>query len=326
MAFRLGVLSAAHVHAPSYAACCNALPTAELVGVWDDSPERGQSFASRFETQFFGELDALLDRCDGVVIASENVKHAELVEAAAAQGKHVICEKPLAVNEDQARRLLGSTRAAGVTLMTAFPCPFSPAFQTAARRVASGEIGELLALCTTNRGTCPFGWFVQPELSGGGAMIDHTVHVADLLQRVIGSVPETVYARTGHNMYGQEWEDTAMLSLRYPGGVFATLDSSWSRPSSYKTWGDVTMNFVGSKGTIEIDLFAQSVEVYRDGKPTHTLAGFGANLDLLMVSEFVNACLEGRPPLVTGEDGWNAARVAIAGYQSLETGEPVALV
>ena len=324
MAVRLAILSAAHVHAPSYAACSKALPDAELTAVWDSDAARGERFAQNYETRFVANLNEALENCDAVVIASENVRHAELTEAAARAGKHVLCEKPLAVNAEQGEIMLRATREAGVTLMTAFPCPFSPAFRTARARVQNGDLGDLLAVCTTNRGSCPFGWFVEPEHSGGGAMIDHTVHVADLLRRVLGASPESVYAVTGHNMYGQAWDDTAMLALRYPKGVLATLDSSWSRPGSYKTWGDVTMGFVGSKGTLEIDLFAQSVEVYRDGAKTHTLAGYGSNLDLLMVGEFVAAIQEGRPPEVTGEDGWEAAKVALAGYASVDRREPVA--
>lgn len=118
-------------------------------------------------------------------------------------------------------------------------------------------------------------------------------------------------------MYGQEWEDTAILSLGYPSGVFATIDASWSRPKTYKTWGDVTMTVVGEGGVLSMDMFGQEMEAYSLTAP-YGVRGFGSNLDGAMIEEFVNACLEGRPPLVTGNHGRAALRVALMGYASIK--------
>ncbi len=325
MPVRLGMLSAAHVHAPSYAACSKAIEDSEFVGVWDDDPARGQRFASEHGVPFFANRDELLDAVDAVIVTSENTKHADNVEAAAAKGKHVICEKPLAVTPEQAERILGACDRAGVILMTAFPCPFTPSFRSLADKVRNGAIGKVLAIAATNHGRCPFGWFVQKEHSGGGAMIDHVVHVADILRRLLGEEPVRVQAQAGHNTYAQEWEDVAMLTLEYPSGVFATLDASWSRPSAFRTWGDVTMKVVGEKGVIEVDMFGQGINVTSARDGSFSLSPYGSNADLLMLKEFVRAVLAHDRPEVTGQDGWAAARVAVAGYESLKTGQPVAL-
>ena len=148
-------------------------------------------------------------------------------------------------------------------------------------------------------------------------MIDHVVHVADLLRDLLGEEPVKVQAQIGNNMYGNEWEDTAMVTLEYPSGVFATLDSSWSRPSTYRTWGDVTMNVIGDDGVIEMDMFGQEIQYFHAGGNTHTVASYAPNLDALMVGEWLSAIAEGREPLVTGADGFAAAKVALAGYRSL---------
>jgi len=229
----------------------------------------------------------------------------------------VLCEKPLAPTKEHAERIQKALSSSGVTLMTAFPCPFSPIFQRLRQRVMAGDIGRVLAVNATNRGTCPFGWFTKPELSGGGAMIDHVVHVADLLWRLLGEAPSKVVAQTGTNMYGQEFDDTAHLTLSYPSGVFATLDSSWSRPANYRVWGDVTLKVVGEKGVIEADLFGQGVSVLTDKA---RLLGTGSDLDKEMVGEFIAAVTQGRPPSVTAEDGLRASAVAIVGYESAYTG------
>jgi predicted dehydrogenase len=116
-----------------------------------------------------------------------------------------------------------------------------------------------------------------------------------------------------------------MLTIEYPSGVFASLDSSWSRPKSYKTWGDVTMKIVGEKGVIELDLFVQGLDLYSDASGAHGMLGYASNLDQAMVDEFLAAHTEKRKPKVTMQDGLAAADLALAAYESASTGQPVDL-
>jgi predicted dehydrogenase len=323
MPLRVGLLTAAHLHVWSYVGCLRRHPDAEIVGVWEEDPALVARFAADAEIPVVDDLDRLLESCDSVAIVSENVRHAELAIRAARAGCHVLCEKPLATTEADGLAMIAAAEEANVRLMTAFPCRFSPAWARVKARVARGDIGDIKAICATNRGRCPFGWFVEPAKSGGGAMIDHVVHVADLLRDLLGVDPIRVQAQTGHRMYGEAWEDTAMLTLAYEDGLFASLDSSWSRPQGYYTWGDVTMNLVGSKGVIELDMFGPHVHATQG---TRVFAGgYGSDPDAAMVHEFVSACLEGRTPAVTGLDGLRAARIALAGYQSAATNSAVDL-
>ena len=257
-------------------------------------------------------MEALLGACDAVVVCSENLKHGAHIEAAAKARRAVLCEKPIAASRAEAERIRAV--AAGVPFMTAFPCPFSPVFRRLAERVKAGEIGRVLAVCATNRGKCPGGWFTDPALSGGGAMIDHVVHVADLIWRLLGEEADQVQAIVGHNMHSEAWEDTAKVTVGYPSGVFATIDSSWSRPKNYRVWGDVALRVTGETGVIEVDLFGQGVDCLTDQAG---LSGTGSDLDQAMVDEFVRAVLDGRPPMVTLEDGLRASGVALAAYESL---------
>jgi predicted dehydrogenase len=323
MPVRLGLAGVAHLHAASYVVNAKSLPNCEITGVWDQDPERAKAFCANYGGTPEADRAALMARSDAVAVCSENARHAELSVAASQAGLHVLCEKPLATTVEDGERMVEAARKAGKLLMTAFPCPFAPAFERLAAKVRDGEIGRVVAVCATNRGTCPFDWFVQTDLSGGGAMIDHTVHVADLLRRLLGSEPVRVTAMTGNRTYGQTWEDTAMLTVEFADGVFATIDSSWSRPKVYKTWGDVTMNVVGERGVIEMDMFGQELSRYRPGEKTHQVIGFGSNFDRAMIVEFLAAIEEGRAPRVTGEDGLAAAKVAFAGYASARTGQPV---
>src|SRR5580658_1835325 len=317
---RFGILTAAHLHAWSYVSAMRERDDATVVGIWDDNVERGEDFAQKAGIPFVGYLDELLATVDVVAVTCENNRHVELCEVAAKAGKHIICEKPLVARPEDADKMTAAINAAGVKLMTAFPCRFSPAYQRMKERIAAGEIGRIKAIAATNRGRCPFGWFVEPELSGGGSMIDHVVHVTDLLRDLLGEEPATVQAQIGNNVYGEKWEDTAMVTLQFPSGIFATLDSSWSRPQNFKTWGDVTMTVVGEKGVIELDMFGPGIDFYHPGSTTHTVAGYGTNLDWLMVDAFVKACLNGTDVPVTMHDGLQAAKVAMAGYRSVKEG------
>jgi predicted dehydrogenase len=314
MRLRVGILSVAHMHAWGYVDGLKNHPDVDLIGVWDPNAERLAKLCESSGTSAISDMDALLDGVDAVVITSENTRHVELARMAAAKGRHILCEKPLVSNENDATAMLELAKS--VKVMTAFPCRYAPSFTRLVERVKAGDIGPVKAICATNRGRCPFDWFVEKELSGGGAMIDHTVHVTDLLRVLLGEEPIRVQAQTGNNMYGKDWEDTAMLTLEFPSGIFATLDSSWSRPQSYKTWGDVTMNVIGEQGVIELNMFGQEIDRYADGKVTHTLAGYGSNLDSALVDDFVRCCLEDKPSPITAFDGIQAARVAMAGYRS----------
>lgn len=320
MAYRVAALSTAHVHAPSFVDSFVRHPEAKVVGVWDDVAERGEKFSAERGLAYFADYNSLLAGSDLAVICSENLKHAELVEACAEHGVSVLCEKPIAGSADQLARIEAAVAKSKITVMTAFPCPFAPAFEALLSRKES--LGEVLGMATTNQGSCPFGWFVEPELSGGGAMIDHVVHVTDLMRRILGSEPAWVQAMISNQMYQQTWEDTAFVTVGFANGTFATIDSSWSK-KNYKTWGNVALRIVGSKAKAEIDLFAQGPDLYVE---KHHHLGIGADYDALMVGEFLTAISEKREPRCSLKDGIAASKVALAAYESVkQKGEVVAV-
>jgi predicted dehydrogenase len=318
---RVGMLGSAHVHAPSYLRCVAESGRAVWSGVWDADPGRAEAASRTASAPVAGSIEELVATCDAVVAAGTNVGHAEIVEAALSAGRWVLCEKPLAATRDELKRIESAVARTPGKLMTAFPCPFSPVFRRLVETVQSGALGTVVSVSATNRGTCPGGWFVDPAQSGGGAVVDHTVHVADLLARLLGGPPLSVSAVVGSNRLGLDVEDTAFVSLAYPGGAFATIDASWSRPEGYRTWGDVTLAVSGTEGTAEADLFGQGFQVF-DGRARHRATA--SDLDRAMVGEFLSAVVEGRPPSVTAEDGLAASRVMLAAYASVRSGQPEA--
>ena len=319
---KIGIMSFAHLHAYSYAESLNAASEVEFVAVWDDDVKRGRAAAKQFGVKFVGNLEKFLALdLDGVVITSENIKHRALVEAAAAAGKWILCEKPLAPTVEDAKAIVAACKKAKVGLGTAFPCRFVPALITAREQIQSGEFGDIYAISCTNHGQYPGGWFSDPALSGGGATMDHTVHVADLLRWILGKEFTKVYCELGNQFHKKEFktDDLGSLHLEMEGGVQVSHLASWSRPKSFPTWGDVTLQFIGSKGVLDVDAFNQKLDVYSDAAMKTEWAYWGGNPDLGLIRDFARAVDEGREPAVTGIDGLRATQVTVAAHKSVES-------
>jgi len=312
------------MHAFSYAAAVKQLAGVEFVGIADPDASRAADVAKKFGVKAFADYKELLSGdVDGVIICSENINHRPDVELAASYGKHIMCEKPLAPSMDDAWAMVETCKNAGVKLQTAFPCRYHPAFIRLKKAVESGDLGKILAVKATNQGKCPWGWFVDKKLSGGGAVIDHTVHVMDLMRYMTGAEPVRVYAEIDNKMYGKDFDDTGILTVDFSNGMFATIDASWSRPKSFPFWGNVKMEVTGDQGIANMDMFAQKVEAFYDKTMGASYEYWGDNIDLALVASFVRSIAEDTPAEVTGEDGARAVAVALAAYESAKTGKPV---
>jgi predicted dehydrogenase len=321
------MLGFAHVHAPGYAACLATIPDAELVAVADDQPERLADAVRRFGGEPYDDPVALLGRGDveAVVVMAENARHRELVVAAAEAGKHVLCEKPLATTRADGLAMVETCRERGVKLGTVFPVRFNPAAIALRQAIEDGAIGAPLAVKATNPGQVPPGWFTDPALAGGGAVMDHTVHVADLLRWIFGREIVEVYAEVDTLLHrGLPVDDVGVLMLRLAGGLTASLDASWSRPKSWPTGAGLTMEVVGEGGVVAMDAFRANLQLVEDRGPSHRLLPWAGGGDAALVEDFMAAVREDREPLVTGEDGLRALEVALCAYESARRREPVA--
>ncbi|MDQ3870616.1 MAG: Gfo/Idh/MocA family oxidoreductase [Chloroflexota bacterium] len=326
---RLGILSLAHVHAESYLAILRDLEGVELVGLWDEDPARGEAAVLQHGTRSFPSAEALLAAApDGVVVTSVNAAHRSLTELAAAAGVHVLSEKPLAIRLDDARAMLDASKRRGVQLMTAFPMRFSPSLRVLAAMIREGRLGEVVCCEGVNTGEMPNAeraWFVDPALAGGGALMDHVVHLADLFRWILRSEVAEVYATANHVLQEgyQGVETGGLLSVRFESGVFATIDCSWSKPRSYPTWGGLSVEIVGTRGVLVADAFAQHLELYGGQRDRVQWPFWGSDPNRAMLADFAAAIRDGREPLVTGLDGYRALEVVEAAYRSVSSGEPV---
>lgn len=333
---RIAVLSFAHTHALSYVHALSAMPDVELITADpdgatapDDAP-RGAALAAELGVAYVDTYDeAFAWRPDAVVIAAENSRHRALVERAAAAGVHVLCEKPLATSVDDALAMRDACEAAGVILMVAYPVRFAPAVRDAIAELRSGRLGRVLGVTGINNGKLPAerAWFTDPELAGGGALVDHVVHCADLLDDLLGERAASVRAVSNGILHGQRdlaVETGGLVTLQYPSGVIATIDCSWSWPMSSATWGGLTLQVVAERGTVTVSPFAKGVA-------GHDAAGetwdpVGADLDALLLAEFVDAVRTRRRPQPDAGVGIRTVEIVKAAQLSAaRRGEVVAL-
>jgi predicted dehydrogenase len=324
---KVGIISFAHGHANGNASCLARLPDAELVAIADDDDARLRDAVARFGGEAYADYRDLLARSDidAVIVTSPNAQHAEHVIAAAAAGKHVLCEKPIATSLADGRAMVAACREHGVKFQTAFPVRFSAPAVTLRRMVREGVVGTPLAVKATNPGSYPGGWFGDPALAGGGAVMDHTVHVVDLLRWIFDVEVTRVYAEIGSRIHaGLPVDDVATVMLTLSNGIFVSLDPSWSRPKSWPIWGGLTMDVIGDRGVISMDAFGQNLQLVEDRGPRHVAVPWAEGGDRAMIRGFLDAIRNDTDPPVTGEDGLRATEVALCAYEAAKRGEPVA--
>jgi predicted dehydrogenase len=327
LSVRAGIVSFAHVHSPAYASVLKDLDAADFVGITDEDTDRGAEAAEQCGVRFFDSAASLFEEVDAVVVCSENKNHARDVIPALRSGVHVLCEKPIATTVEDARTMVRASENSGSQLRTAFPVRYLPPVDRARELVRGGALGRVLAVNGTNHGQIPGGWFLTPELAGGGAVMDHAVHLADLLRWILNVEVKSVYAEVDSFFGAEETDDAAILTLDLEGGsfadgAFATIDPSWSRGGGYPTWGDVTLRIAGTAGVLDVDPFAQPLRTFDHESGAPSWSYTGEDMNALMVADFLRGVEEGVPAGASGLDGLRTLEVVLAAYRSAEDHEP----
>lgn len=325
MTIAVGLCSSAHVHASDYARALAEREDATLAWVTDPDADRGRAFASEWDVAFLEDGDAPLNRADGVIVCAPTADHREWLERAIAAGVPALCEKPLATTLADADAIVDAWRAGDVPVGVAMPLRHSPAVTRLASLLEAGDLGEVIAVSGTNRGQFPGGWFGDPELAGGGAVMDHTVHLVDLVTWLTGEPVREVFAETATRFHDIPVADVNVCSMRLADGTPFLLDGSWSRPDSWHTWGDATLEVVGEVGTCAIDCTGESLSITRAGSEggLETVA-YGADMTGRLVEDLV-AAVDGGAFRVAPDPDTGRAAVAVleAASESAAVGEPV---
>ncbi|MFN0087171.1 MAG: Gfo/Idh/MocA family protein [Blastocatellia bacterium] len=266
------------------------------------------------------------DEIDAVYIATPVSLHAEQAIAAAEAGKHVLCEKPMAMDVAECDRMIAACRANGVALSIAYYRHFYPVIRRVREILAAGEIGRpiLAQINAFERFNPQPGqdryWFVKRAQAGGGPMMDFGCHRIEVLMHLLGKVVRTTADLDAILFDDREVEDTAIAVLQFHDRTRAVLTVTHAARESRDT-----LDLFGSEGSIHIPVLNRG-EIVITGPsgerseihPPHS------NLHQPLIEDFIDALRINRPPAVDGEAGREVARIEEAIYGA-PTGDPSSL-
>ncbi len=327
---RIALLSTAHVHADGFAAMMQNTPNLEVIGFSEPDATRAEAFGYTGLKHYSSHAAIMREQPDAVIICSETSLHLPLVTLAARGGAHILCEKPIATTLEDAQKMRDVCEKAGVQFMTAYPMRYDPNMIALKKRLEQNDLGRVLGMVGINHAENPMhrrAWFADAALAGGGAVMDHTVHLTDLYRWLLGKEISHVQAEISNPFYPELNIDSAgFVTLRLD-DIPASMDCSWSRPIGiYPRWGHVKLEVLLEAGAIEINAFAQHLNLYSSRAPrVANWLGWGFDSTRAMFEDFIRAARAGTPMPINWNDGYQGLKVALACYTSSQQGVDVQL-
>ena len=330
------------VHIPGYQKLANA----QVLAVSDPVQVSREGAAQQFNiADAYEDFREMLKRDDihAVSVTTPNFLHAEATIAALEAGKHVLCEKPLAMNAQEGDAMVEASKRTGRKLMCGFHYRFTPEVQALKRFAEAGEFGEMYYARTTamrRRGIPGWGLFISKEKNGGGPLIDIGVHMLDATMHVLGfPKPVSVSGKTWQ-MFGKrpdvlglmgQWdyqnftvEDFASAQIRFDNGAMLTLESSFV--ANQEEADKMSFQVFGSQGGCSynpLKMFKEEHHTLLDITPVHLPRNVQAHHE--EIKSFVNSVANDEPVFTPGEQAVEITRIIDAIYASSESGREVML-
>lgn len=330
MTVRWGLIGASTIARQFVINAIRGQPNSEITAVMSSSPERAAAYAKENGIALaVSTLDALLGSdIDAVYISTTNELHLEQALAAIRAGKHVLCEKPLALTSADARKMVAAAKAAGLVLGTNHHLRNAGSHRAMREAIAAGRIGKPIAARVFHSVYLPEnlqGWrIIRPE-AGGGVVLDITVHDADTLRFVLGDDPLEVSAFTqAAGMATGGLEDGAMCIWRFTSGIIAQSHEGFTIK-----FAGTGFEVHGSEGSlIAKDVMTQKPigsVLLRTAKGEEELSFDREDLYVRSLRQFHAAIGGEGHPSATGEDGVWSLTSAEAALQSAKSGKSVAI-
>lgn len=305
------------------------VPSAQLAWIVDADEALARAMGERLGVPWSTAFEDLLRDLDveGVVVATPTPLHVQMVEAAAAAGKHVFCEKPISLSLEATVAAIDAVREAGVSLQVGFHRRFDPDWAAAAERIRSGELGEVYFFHTRLRDKQP------PPLEylrqSGGLFVDVSIHDLDAARWLIGEIEEVtaVGAALSDPAFAELGDvDNAVIALRFENGALGVIDESRVAGYGYECSTEV----LGSRATVRIGDHRRVNDLWLTpgSAAVDWVADFTERFPeayAIELESFAAAIREQRPPEVTGEDGLAAFVLAQACDRSFREGQTVRL-
>ncbi len=262
---------------------------------------------------------------DIVDVCTPTYTHAEIVVSAAKSGKHVLCEKPIALRLSDADDMIGAARKAGVKFMVAHCLRFWPEYVESKRLVESGAIGEPRIARAYRLSPFPewAPWHKDRRL-GGGVFVDMSIHDVDFLRWAMGEVEE-VFARGGTLKTADSTShDFTHAILKFKSGAIAYVEGSWIQPPGFPF--TTYLEIVGTHGMLAVDNHSPAaLKVYRPGEPPAVYTPFEEDAYDKEVKHFYECIVRDLEPAVPGEEAKKTLEVTLAAVKSVDEGRPIKL-
>jgi 1,5-anhydro-D-fructose reductase (1,5-anhydro-D-mannitol-forming) len=305
----------------------NSQPNSRVAAVFSSNADRAKAYAAENKIpKAYDNLKALLDdpQIDVVYISTTNDLHRDQALAAAAAGKHILCEKPLALSVDDARPMLKAAQAANVVLGTNHHLRNAVTHRTLRKLVKEGAIGKPLAARVFHAVYLPprlQGWRLSRPEAGGGVILDITVHDTDTLRFVLDSEVEDVIARSAtQGLANGGMEDAVMGVMYFRDGVLAQFHDAFTvrhAPTGLEIHGTEGSLFATNVMTQDP---VGRVVLRRDSEETEIKLDPLEDLYVHSIRHFNQAVRTGTQPFATGADGLRSLAVALAALESSKSG------
>jgi inositol 2-dehydrogenase len=331
MSIRIGLIGAGRMGKVFAHTLAFTVSEVDLLAVADIDPQTSQEVAARYGAKYhYTDYHELLQRddIDAVVVVTPTSTHAEVIQAAAAAGKHIFSEKPLAQTLVLCDQAITAVEKAGVKLQLGFMRRFDPAYVMAKQKIDEGAIGTPVMFRSTSRDPKRTSLEFARRENSGGLIMDMGVHDFDLARWLMGSEVARVQSEGGCLVYPELKEvgdiDNAMINLQYSNGAIGNIDVSRNAVYGY----DIRTEVLGSQGGLLIGKLQQTATLVmtRQGVTHDTVPYFMERFGDAYAAEiraFVACILEDRPPSVTGQDARKATVIGIAATRSLDENRPV---
>lgn len=320
----IGLVGAGGI-AQSYVRVFEEISGARITAVADVRPRAANALAEAVRGTAYPSHRALLEDSDvdAILVCTPPSTHPEIVLQGIEYGRHVLCEKPLAIDVASARAMVAAAETAGVVFTMAAKFRFVKDVIRARQIVASGILGELIVVenLFASRVDMTRRWNSDPAISGGGVLIDNGTHSVDVVRYFLGPIVE-VMAVEAKRIQSLEVEDTATMLLRTADGILGTVDLSWSVEKAT----DAYLTLYGSQGTISVGW--QGARYRQISSPEWVEFGDGYDKVSCMVSQVENFCaaIRGEEALaITADDAIASVAVIEAAYASLGQSDWIAV-
>jgi len=305
---RWGLIGCGDISRKRVAPALRDSPFCELVAVSRARAELAESFAHEFGARrWCAEWQELLTdyEVDAIYVATPVHLHAEQTIAAAERGKHVLCEKPMALSVADCDRMITACRANDVKLGVAYYRHFYPVVRRVKELLDSGDLGvPVVAQINAFEwfdpsASEPRAWLIKKRLSGGGPMFDFGCHRIEVLLDVFGEVRDVKATLANTFFFDREVEDVATAVFRFERGTCGTLSVTHAAREPQDTF-----DLYCTDGSIHIPVLNEGKMqvITPDGERTETHPN-AKNIHLPLIEDFASAVLENRDPVVTGEIG-----------------------